>query len=213
MVITIGRQHGSNGHLIARALAERLGYACYDKEIVDRAAEDSPFSKEVVDSFDEKRVSPYFAPNPHILGGGEGFQLNMQVAAAQFDAIRKLAEGGNCIFVGRCADYILRNRPDLLRVFILADMDLRVKTMMERRGMTEERARKLVRQVDKDRSSYYKYYTDQVWGDAANFDLCVNAGKLGVENTARLIAELVLNIEPAGIPEHPPELLPIKEET
>ena len=179
MVITIGRQHGSNGHLIARALAERLGYACYDKEIVDRAAEDSPFSKEVVDSFDEKRVSPYFAPNPHILGGGEGFQLNMQVA----------------------------------RVFILADMDLRVKTMMERRGMTEERARKLVRQVDKDRSSYYKYYTDQVWGDAANFDLCVNAGKLGVENTARLIAELVLSIEPAGIPEHPPELLPVKEET
>lgn len=212
MVITIGRQHGSNGHLIARALAERLGYACYDKEIVDRAAEDSPFSKEVVDSFDEKRVSPYFAPNPHILGGGEGFQLNMRVAAAQFDAIRKLAENGNCIFVGRCADYILRSRKDLLRVFILADDEFRVKTMMERRGFTEDRAKKLVRQVDKDRSSYYKYYTDQIWGDPANFDLCINAGKLGVEATARLIADVVLGLEPAGIPEHPPELLPDPED-
>ena len=212
MVITIGRQHGSNGHLVARALAEHLGYACYDKEIVDRAAEDSPFSKEVVDSFDEKRVSPYFSPNPHILGGGEGFQLNMRVATAQFDAIRKLAEGGNCIFVGRCADYILRNRKDLLRVFILADEGQRVQTMMERRGLSEDRARKLVRQVDKDRSSYYKYYSDQTWGDPANFDLCINTTKLGIDGAVRAISALVHSMEPLGIHEPPPELLPTPEE-
>ena len=120
MIIAIGREHGSGGHEIARALAEELGYACYDKEIVDHAAESSHFSREVMDSFDEKRVSPYVVPVPNFVGMGESFRLNMQVAAAQFEAIRSLAEKGNAIFVGRCADYVLRNRDDLLRIFIQA---------------------------------------------------------------------------------------------
>ena len=191
MVITIGRQHGSNGHLIARALAERLGYACYDKEIVDRAAEDSPFSKEVVDSFDEKRVSPYIVPVPHYLGLNESFRLNMQVASAQFDAIRSLAEQGNCIFVGRCADYVLRKQPDLVRVFIMADEDYRIKTMMARQGLSEDAARKLIRQVDKDRASYYKYYTDQIWGERENFDLILNSAKIGVDGCVKLIESYI----------------------
>ena len=120
MIITIGREHGSGGHEIARALGEALGYACYDKEIVDRAAENSHFSREVLASFDEKRVSPYVIPAPNYVGMGESFRLNMQVASAQFDAIRELAEKGNAIFVGRCADYVLRSREGVLRVFIQA---------------------------------------------------------------------------------------------
>ena len=92
MIVTIGREHGSNGHDIARALAEALQYRCYDKEIVDKAAESSNFSKEVLQSYDEKRVAPYIATSPHFVGLNEGFRLNMQLAAAQFQAIRELAE-------------------------------------------------------------------------------------------------------------------------
>lgn len=187
MIITLGRQHGSNGHLIARALADRLGYACYDKEIVDHAAESSGFSKEIIDSYDERRVSAYIVPTPHYVGMNEGFHLNMRLAAAQFDAIRSLAEKGDCIFVGRCADYVLRSREDLLRVFVMGRMDSRVRTMMERRDISEEQARRLIREVDKDRASYYKYYTDQLWGESGNYDLCVDSTPVGVEGAAAVI--------------------------
>lgn len=195
MIITVGRQHGSNGHDIARALAEELGIPCYDKEIVDHAAETSQFSKEILDSYDEKRVSPYVVPMPHYMGMSESFRLNMQVAAAQFDAIRSLAEEGSGIFVGRCADYVLRHREDLVRVFIMADEDFRIKTMMARKNLTAEQAKKLIRQVDKDRASYYKYYTDQIWGEAGNFDLCLNSGRLGVQGAARVIKAYVEQLE------------------
>ncbi|MBQ9249728.1 MAG: cytidylate kinase-like family protein [Oscillospiraceae bacterium] len=187
MIVTIGREHGSNGHDIALALAEQLHYQCYDKEIVDKAAETSNFSKEVLQSYDEKRVAPYIVTMPHFVGLNEGFRLNMQLASAQFQAIRDLADEGNCIFVGRCADYVLRDREDLLRVFIMADEGFRVKTMMERKDLTEEQAHKLIKQVDKDRGSYYKYYTDQVWGEKENFDLCINSGKTGVQGAVQII--------------------------
>ena len=187
MIITIGREHGSNGHDIARALAAELGYTCFDKEIVDTAAENSNFSKEILHSYDEKRVSPYIVPVPHYLGLNESFRLNMQVASAQFDAIRSLADQDNCIFVGRCADYVLRNRENLLRVFIMADEDFRIQTMMRKQNLNEDQARKLIRQVDKDRSSYYKYYTDQIWGERENFDLILNSAKTGVEGAVKLI--------------------------
>ena len=191
MIVTIGREHGSGGHDIARALAKELGYACFDKEIVDTAAHNSNFSKQILPSYDETRVSPYIVPVPHYLGLNESFRLNMQVASAQFDAIRSLAEQGNCIFVGRCADYVLRKQPDLVRVFIMADEDYRIKTMMERQGLSEEAARKLIRQVDKDRSSYYKYYTDQIWGERENFDLILNSAKIGVDGCVKLIESYI----------------------
>ena len=187
MIITIGREHGSNGHDIARALAQQLGYTCYDKEIVDTAAENSDFSREILNSYDEKRVSPYIVPVPNYLGLNESFRLNMQVASAQFDAIRSLADKGNCIFVGRCADYVLRTRPDLLRVFIMADEDFRIKTMMQRKNLSESEAKKLIRQVDKDRASYYRYYTDQLWGERENFDLLLNSARIGVDGCVKVI--------------------------
>ncbi len=187
MIITIGRQHGSNGHLIAQALADRLSIPCYSKEIVDRTDRDSNFSLDVIKSFDEKRVSPFVAPSLHFYGMDEGFRLNMQIASAQFEAIRSLAAEGDAVFVGRCADYILRKRPDLVRVFIMADMPFRVKTIMERKSLTEDQARRLIREVDKDRSSYYRYYTDQVWGDSGSYDLCLNMTRIGVEGAVATV--------------------------
>ena len=187
MIITIGRQHGSNGHDIARALSAQLGIPCYDKEIVDHAAANSSFSREIFESYDEKRVSAYIVPTPHYIGMNEGFRLNMKIASAQFDAIRKLADEGDAIFVGRCADYILRSREDLVRVFILADTGFRIQTLMQRKGISEDAAKKLLKEVDKDRASYYKYYTDQIWGESEFYDLCLNSARLGVEGSATVI--------------------------
>ena len=195
MIITVGRQHGSNGHEIARLLAEELNMKCYDKEIVDEAAANSQFSKEIFDSYDEKRVSAYVIPTPHYVGMNEGFRLNMQVAAAQFDAMRNLADKGNCIFVGRCADYVLRNRSDVLSVFIMADMPFRIKTIMQRKGLNEDQAKKLIKEVDKDRASYYKYYTDQIWGESENYDLCIDSSRIGVKGAVEVIKANISALE------------------
>jgi len=191
MIITIGRQHGSNGHAVAETLAKRLNIPCYSKEIVDRTARDSNFSSEVIRSYDEKRISPFVAPSTHFFGMDEGFRLNMQIASAQFDAIRSLANEGDAVFVGRCADYVLRGREDLVRVFLLADMPYRIKTVMERKNLNRDQAKKLIKEVDKDRSSYYRYYTDQVWGASECYDLCLNVGRVGVEGAAKVIEDFI----------------------
>lgn len=187
MIITIGRQHGSNGHIIAHTVAERLGIPCYGKEIPELTAESSEFSREIMHAYDERRVSTYVAPSIHYFGVSEGLSLNLQVANAQFDTIRRLAGEGDAVFVGRCADYVLRKEPKLLRVFIRADDEFRVHTLAERKGISESAARKLLKQVDKDRASFYRYYTDQNWGEASNFDLVVDSSSLGVEGCVRVI--------------------------
>ena len=190
MIISIGRQHGSGGREIARLLARELGIKCYDKEIVDEAAKHSDFSRDLINAYDEKRMNAFML---HAGGYGlnENFRLNMQVVSAQFDAIREIASKGDCIFVGRCADYILRDRSDLVSVFILGDMDERLKCLERRQGLDEAAARKKIKEVDKDRSSFYKYYSDQVWGDAQNYDLCINSSRLGVEGTVKVIMDYI----------------------
>ena len=195
MIITIGRQHGSNGHAVAETLAKRLNIPCYSKEIVDRTARDSNFSHEVIRSYDEKRISPFIAPSTHFFGMDEGFRLNMQIASAQFEAIRSLADEGDAVFVGRCADYVLRSREDLVRVFLMADMPYRIKTVIERKNLTPEQAKKLIREVDKDRSSYYRYYTDQTWGESGCYDLCLNVGRVGIEGAAESIEAFIKAIK------------------
>ena len=195
MIITIGRQHGSNGHAVAETLAKRLNIPCYSKEIVDRTARDSNFSHEVIRSYDEKRISPFMAPSTHFFGMDEGFRLNMQIASAQFEAIRSLADEGDAVFVGRCADYVLRSREDLVRIFLMADMPYRIKTVMERKSITQDQAKKLIREVDKDRSSYYRYYTDQTWGESGCYDLCLNVGRVGIEGAAEAIEAFVKAIK------------------
>ena len=186
MIITIGRQHGSSGREIARLLAKELGIKCYDKEIVDEAAKHSDFSRELINAYDEKRMSAFLL---HAGGYGlnENFRLNMEVVSAQFDAIREIASKEDCIFVGRCADYVLNDRDDVVSVFILGDTDARIKCLEERQGLDEAQARKKIKEVDKDRSSYYRYYTDQIWGEAENYDLCIDSGRIGVQGAVDVI--------------------------
>lgn len=186
MIITIGRQHGSSGREIARLLAQKLNVKCYDKEIVDEAAKHSDFSRDLINAYDEKGMSAFLL---HAGGYGlnENFRLNMEVVSAQFDAIRDIASKEDCVFVGRCADYVLNDRDDLVNIFILGDMDERIKCLEKRQGLDEATARKKIKEVDKDRASFYKYYSDNIWGDARNHDLCINSSKLGVEGTVDTI--------------------------
>lgn len=190
MIITIGRQHGSNGREIARLLAKELGIKCYDKEIVDEAAKHSNFSREIIDAYDEKRMSALLL---HTGGYGlnENFRMNMEVVSAQFDAIRDIAGKEDCIFVGRCADYVLSDRDDVVSVFILGDTDARVKCLEKRQGLDEAAARKKIKEVDKDRSSFYKYYSERGWGDSQNYDLCINSSKIGIEGTVNTILSYI----------------------
>ena len=193
MIITIARQHGSSGREIARALSEDLGIQCFDKEIVDEAAENSSICKELISSFDEKRVSPFMLQTTQYPSMNYGLGLNIQVASAQFDVIRKLADQGDCIFVGRCADYILRERKDLTRVFIMGEQEDKIRCIMNRQNVSETEAKKKIKQVDKDRSSYYKYYTDQIWGESENYDLCINSSKIGITGTVNVIKAYIEN--------------------
>ena len=191
MIITIARQHGSAGREIAQELGKRLNIRCFDKEIVDEAANDSSICRELINSFDEKRVSPFIVETTQYPGMSHGLGLNIQVASAQFDVIKKLADKGDCIFVGRCADYILRERKDLLRVFINGDYEDKVQCIMKRQNVTEDVAKKKIKTVDKDRASYYLYFTDQVWGEATNYDLRVNLSTYGISWTVDIIVNSI----------------------
>ena len=158
MIITIGRQHGTDGRTIAVELSKLLNIPCYSREIVDEAARNSNFSKEVLNSYDEKRVSPYVLTTPEYPSFNETFHMNIEVVSVQFDAIRTLSEKGDCIFVGRCADYILRNREDLVRVFFYGDYANRVKNIMQRKNLTEDKAKKLIKEVGFRKGEHYSFY-------------------------------------------------------
>ena len=195
MIITIGREHGSNGHDIARELARQLDYQCYDKEIVDHAAEQSGFSKEILSSYDERKVSNYVVATPHYLGMSEGFRLNMQITSAQFDTIRSIAEGGNAIFVGRCADYILRDEPNHISVFIRGETKDKAQRCIKEYGLGPNLAQGEMLRRDKERADYYNHYTGRTWGNAENYDICLNSSLFGVEGCADMIISAIKELQ------------------
>lgn len=188
-VITIGRQFGSGGGMVAVEIGKRLGIPVYDNELISRAAEESGFSKELFTRSDEKRslfsLSGFFAPwrNMH---GGESFLGDDAMFKIQSDVIREIAEKGPAILIGRCSDYILRDM-ETLDVFVCAPMDYRIRRICEREGLTEKEAEALIQRKDKTRSTYYNYYTLETWGEAAGYDLCIDSSILGIEGTAEQI--------------------------
>lgn len=199
MIITVGRQIGSGGRDIAKKLAEEFGCSLYDREILAIAAEESGFDRKFFEKHDEKRS--FFRS---IFGGSvpTGTMLNYSGSDSnhftdeglfkfQSEAIQKAATEGNSIFVGRCADYILRDFPDVVNIFITADYDDRVNRVMERNGMTREQAQKLIRDKEESRASFYNFYTGKKWGDSASYDICINSTKLGLEGTVRIIKEFI----------------------
>ncbi len=193
-VITIGRQLGSGGRTIGRKLAERLGIAYYDRELINLASKESGICGEFFEKADEKTSGGLlkafamgFSMNSAIFQNND-YLSNESLFQIQSDVIRKVAAAGSCVLVGRCADYILRDDPDCLNIFITANMSDRIRRVLEYNDkLKEKEAEEFINKADKSRSSYYNYYTDKIWGAAVSYDLCVNSSYYGIEATVDYI--------------------------
>lgn len=196
MVITIGRQYGSAGLEIGKKLAEELGVQIYDKEMLKRAAKESGICEEIFETHDEKSTSSFLyslVMDTYSLGysstGYADMPINHKVFIAQFDTIKRIASEGPCVLVGRCADYALEDRKDVINIFIYADMEHRIRRIARKYDLTDAKAKDTIQKTDKKRASYYNYYTNKEWGDAKGYDLCLNSAKLGIDGTVNAILE------------------------
>ena len=197
-VITIGRQFGSGGRYVGKLLAEKLGIPYYDKQLLAEAAKDSGICEELFEDHDEKPTrsllfSMVMGMQMHSDAGGAymDMPLNHKIFLAQFDAIRRIASEGPCVIVGRCADYVLRDKANAVHVFVKADMPSKVERAVTYYGVERQKAEEVIRKADKQRASYYSYYATSDWGDINNYDLSVDTGKLGVEGAVELISRYV----------------------
>lgn len=199
-VINIGRQLGSGGKEIGEKLAARLGIDFYDKELIKLASEESGLCKEFFERADEKA-------SQGIIGGLFGMRFpfisegaipsnnclsNDALFKVQSDVIRRLATEKSCVFVGRCADYILREHPRCVNVFISASKEVRLARICQLYRVDEEKAEEMMEKADKRRSEYYNYYSYKTWGAAATYHLCIDSSVLGVDETVRFIEEFVV---------------------
>jgi cytidylate kinase len=196
VIINIGRQLGSGGHDIGRMLALDFGAQYYDRELLNLAAKESGFSAEYFEQNDERKgffKSLFHMHAPHV--GDNNFYTNefSQEGLFKFqsDAILKAAAEGSCVFVGRCADYVLRDRDDVVNVFISASLKFRVEQIMTKQGMNRDEARKFIEHGESRRAEYYNYYTGKKWGHAESYDLCIDSSVLGLQQTEIIIAEFV----------------------
>lgn len=194
IIVTIGRQFGSGGREIGQQLATRLGVKCYDNELISVAAKESGICEEIFKTHDEKPTNSFLYSLVMDSYNGIGMPslpLGQQVFLAQFDTIKKIAKQGDCVFVGRCADYALRDDYDITNVFIYSDEQSKIKRICERHNVSEAKAREMMIKTDKKRASYYNYYTDKKWGNSSSYDLCINSGKTGIENAVELIMQYI----------------------
>lgn len=194
MNVTIARQFGSGGHDIGKLVAENLGIEFYDKEILTLAAEESGIDVAHFEAADEKPTNSFLysvAMSGQIYANAGDFLTNDKLFAFQSNAMLKSAKENPGLFVGRCADYVLRDLPNVVKVFIHADDEERIKRVAEINNISESEAKSRIKKADKKRMSYYNFYAEGKWGDKSLYDLCINSSKLGVEGTADLICEFV----------------------
>ena len=204
-VITIGRQFGSGGHDIGKLVAEKLGYAFYDKRLVEMAAKKINLSDETVKNIDEKATSSLLyslVSGSYSIRGMIGplyyeMPLNDKLFIAQSDVIKDIATKENCVIVGRCADYVLRETEDinLTNVFIYSPLEERIKRISKLYELNDKQAKDKILKSDKQRKTYYSYYSNSDWGSIPNYDICINSGKIGIEKTADMIADYIGSID------------------
>lgn len=187
-IITIRREFGSGGRTIGKKVAGALGIACYDSELIEKIAAESGLHKDYI------REAGEYAPGGMLAAafahGASGPTNEDYLWKIQCRIITELAEKESCVIVGRCADDILRDKADCLRVFIHADMAFRAKRIVEVYGQREASPEQRLREKDKRRAAYHRFYTDMKWGHAQNYDLTLNSGTLGIERCAELIRQL-----------------------
>ena len=188
IVITIARQYGSGGKTVGGMVADRLGIPCYNREILRMASDESGINEKLFAQADEKiKKSALFRISKSVYEGellppdSDDFVSTRNLFNYQAKIIKKLAETESCVIVGRCADYILRNYPNVMSVFVHAPHDFCMEQAMLRSSMTEREMEKFIAKTDKYRGEYYHYYTGQEWSSALHYDLCLDSGKLGFE--------------------------------
>jgi cytidylate kinase len=201
-IITIGRQFGSGGHEIGERLADYFGIKCYDKELLSRVAKESGFCQEMIETHDERPTNSFLynlVMDTYSFGYNSSSFMDMPIShkvfLAQFDTIKKLADEEPCIIVGRCADYALSEYKNCLNLFIYGNEETKVKRIMKKYELTEQKAKEMMTKKDKQRQSYYNYYSSKKWGRADSYDLCINSSRFGIDGTVKLIVQAVEDIE------------------
>lgn len=201
-IITIGRQFGSAGREIGEKVAAYFGIKCYDKELLTRAAKESGFCEEMIQNHDERPTNSFLynlVMDTYSFGYNSSSFVDMPIShkvfLAQFDTIKKIADEGACIIVGRCADYALAGRDNVVNLFIYGDEDVKIARIMEKYGLTQSKAKDMIIKKDKQRQSYYNYYSSKKWGRADSYDLCINSSVLGIEGTVNLIIQYIEDFE------------------
>ena len=195
-IITISREFGSGGRLIGKKLAEELDLPYYDKNLLDQIAKENGYSVEMMEEDEMRARNSFLYSLTNAFGsggyGGDTQSLNEKFFMAQFDYITKLAESGDGgVIIGRCADYVLRNFDNVTNIFIYADEESKIARATEAYGVSAENIKKTLNDVNKARANYYKYHTGKKWGEATNYHLCIDSGKLEIDDIVKLIIEYV----------------------
>ena len=202
LIVTIARQYGSGGREIGEKVAELLGCKTYDRELITMSAERGNMSEDALHKVDEVAAGSLLytlamGSNSYGVHSPLSYHLpiNDKLFYLQSDLIRHLAEEGDAVFIGRCADYVLREHPCVLRVFVYANDECRIARIMERHNLPRNKAVDMMNKVDHRRASYYNFYTGQKWGKYDNYALAINSSLLGVEDTAKMIADFALSMK------------------
>ncbi len=194
LIITIGREFGSGGKAVATELGKILNFPVYDKELLCKAAQDSGFSETLFEETDEKCKRFSFTSIFSQGFGTHNYMNRNELFRMQSETIKKIAEEGSAILVGRCSDYVLRDYKPLLRIFLYAPEAFRIKRVMASMNLSEEEAADMIKKKDKGRKEYYNYYTFGNWGVASNYDICIDTSLFGIKKTAELIAHIARNL-------------------
>lgn len=189
VVITIAREYGSGGRYIGRLIADKLGIKFYDKDFVTTLSEQTGLSEEYIENNEQRRNTL------DALNNGYYFNLSNsdELFVKESKLIKELAEKESCVIIGRCSDFILKDNEDTINIFVYSNMEDKIKRVVERYGLNQKDAEKEIKNIDKQRSNHYKHYTGKKWGENQNYDLCINSDALGVEKSADLICEMIMN--------------------
>ena len=186
-IITISREYGSGGRYIGRMVADKLGIKFYDKDFVGMLAKETGLSEEYIENNEQKRNALATLNSGYYSGLSNADELFVK----ESELIKELANKESCVIIGRCADFILKDRNDVLKVFVYSSMDDKIKRAVKYYDMKETNAEKEINKINKLRANHYKYYTEKEWNAHENYDICINSDKLGVEKAAELICDLV----------------------
>ncbi len=187
IIVTVSREYGSGGRYVGRLVADKLGIKLYDKEFIEKVAQETGLSEEYIESNEQKREKTSNLNNGYYVGLNNADELFIK----ESELIKEVADKESCVIIGRCADFILKDKPNVVKVFIYSEMEDKIKRATEIYGFDKDKAQKEIIRIDKLRANHYKYYTEKEWKDYSNYDICINSDILGVEKAADLICQIV----------------------